>query len=223
MSNLGVQLVVKACEIAAAILALILALAWIVFPDNAIEPWLALITGLVVLLELYRRYGPHEIPASQTAAGKLLDRIHDVPLSQSLSDALRWAKNLENKDFERWCRLELYGYTAEGGKTETDEVPSYRFVAGRWFDNWGVPLDTVAHDISFVNEVALVWGAKILEEVAAKGKSTSISHDGYAELIRKNRGFNAVRFKFSSAAVAGLIDSIKNRLAEGLAANDDGS
>lgn len=61
----------------------------------------------------------------------------EKPLSQILPRALELAQLVEDRDFEHWVRMELFGYNREGRMNENDVVPEYRQVTGRHLDQAG--------------------------------------------------------------------------------------
>ena len=111
-------------------------------------------------------------------------------------------------------RLELYGYSREGGMTEEDVVPEYRAVAGRWIDRFGHILDLSDYpDLAVVNEYRFRFGAAQLEELAARQDMQNITDDACISALRAV-GIEVVRFCFSPIEVRGVLDVIRNKLAE---------
>ncbi|MBI3464954.1 MAG: hypothetical protein HY000_18145 [Planctomycetes bacterium] len=142
------------------------------------------------------------------------------PLSVVLPDAIEFAKRIGDREFERWCRLELYGYGAQGGMQETDTVPDYRAVTGRWIDGSGRVLDLSAYDdLSIVNRYRFRSGVKMLEELAKRTEMQNLADDSFRQLLRQHVGFDAARFCFNPVELVTALDLIKNMLAEKLRAS----
>lgn len=215
-------------EIAIWIATAILVVAWIGNPHANWEPW-TVVCGLIgAALEGVRRYRARRpvssdgrpVPIANSSqpsslAQDILSRIHQQPLSRLLPDAIELAKQVDNEELERWCRLELYGYGPQGGMRESDVVPEYRGVTGRWMDEHDRMLDLSNYsDLSIVNHYRLRFGMKKLEELAARDKMQNIADDGARQMLRQYTQFDAVRFCFSPVEIVGVLDVVKNLLAE---------
>ena len=166
------------------------------------------------------------LPSISTAPGQttetgdklanwLHDNVHSAQLSESLPKALQYAKRIGNGALERWVRMELYGYTKDGGMTDDDVVPEYRAVTGRWMDRFNNMLD-ISHypDLSIVNEYRFRIAIAKLEELASKQQMQNIADDHMINLLREKMGVDVIRFCFSPIEVRGVLDTIRNRLAE---------
>ena len=220
---------ILAFEIIAFITAVTLGVLWIVLPDRNWEPWIVLCGSITVLAEIIRRFAPkrqresnstsipspHHTKKRDPNAMWLENNAHTADLRESLPRALRFAKQIRNPELERWIRIELYGYTKDGGMTNDDVVPEYRAVTGRWMDQYNNMLDTSHNpDLSFVNEYRFRFGVPKLEELASKQKMQNIADDRHINLIRENMGVQVTRFCFSPVEVRGVLDTIRNKLAE---------
>lgn len=216
-------------EIIAVIATVALGVLWILIPDRNWEPWIALCGTTTVVAELLRRFGPKRHADSSSVApsafltakprdeaAEWLERnVHSARLSESLPRALQFAKRTGNGPLERWCRLELYGYDKDGGMTDADVVPEYRAVTGRWMDRFDRMLDLSHYpDMSIVNEYRFRFGVAKLEELAAKQEMQNIADDQLIGLFREHMGVEVIRFCFSPIEVRGVLDTIRNRLAE---------
>lgn len=200
----------------------VLALLWLVYPASNWEPW-TLVCGIIVaLMEIVRRYRkpngesylPERDSSSPAFSQQLLIQIREKPLSVVLPIALDFAQHIGNREFERWIRLELYGYNEQGGMRDADVVPEYRGVTGRWLDQYGNILDLSDYpDLGMVNTYRLRFGARKLEELAARNQMQSLVDDSCAGLFRKYMQLEIVRFSFSPVEVIGILDTIRNLLA----------
>ena len=99
--------------------------------------------------------------------------------------------------------------------TDADVVPEYRAVTGRWMDRFDRMLDLSHYpDMSIVNEYRFRFGVAKLEELAAKQEMQNIADDQLIGLFREHMGVEVIRFCFSPIEVRGVLDTIRNRLAE---------
>lgn len=136
-------------------------------------------------------------PPKENANSLLAWLLRCVPskdLSRTLPKALRLAKLLGDKDFERWVRCELNGYL-KPHMNDTDVVPEYRTVTGRYMDIYGRPLMIDDPNLSFVNEDRLRLGVRELEAHAEKDGMLYIQH---------------------AAFIYGILDSIRSELLDRL-------
>jgi len=153
--------------------------------------------------------------ASDSLTVWLDDNVHSSKLSESLPRMLRYAINSRIYNLERWVRLELYGYNEHGGMKESDVVPKYRAVAGRWLDKFGLIVDLSHYpDLAEVNEYRFRSEVALLEELAARTEMQNIADDYMTSLFRQHMGIEVVRFCFNPIAVRGTLDVIRNLLAE---------
>jgi hypothetical protein len=222
-------------ELAAGVSAAVLAFFWIREPAGNWEPW-TLVCGLVTAaVEGVRRYINHRsekrdrrrnesglgsgsttvVTPKQHLGRHILDRIHTSPLSELLGDGIELAKLSSNDELERWCRMELYGYGPLGGMRNSDSVPEYRGVSGRWIDGSNQPLDLSEYDdLAVVNNFRFRSNIRELEELGSRTGMQNVLDDHCRQLLRKHIGFEAVRFCFSPVAIVGMLDTIRNLLAE---------
>jgi len=145
----------------------------------------------------------------------LRDNIHTANLRESLPRALQFAKSAGLSDLERWVRLELYGYKRDGGMTDEDVVPEYRTVTGRWMDEYDRMLD-ISHDpdLAFINQYRFRFGVGELEPLAACEEMQNLADEHLINVLRKEMGVRVVRFCFSPIELRGVLNHIRNRLAE---------
>jgi len=197
-----------------------LATLWICDPGGNYEPW-TVVCGLVsVGVELYRGFLTRSEgePEPLTRSGELLHWIqeHGVekPLGQILPRALQLAQLLGNESLEHWVRMELYGYTQEGGMTEQDVVPKYREVTGRYMDQYNQMLHVDNPKLAFVNTYRLRYGVRQLEELASKTEMQNVRDEKFIRLLREELHVDVFRFCFSPIEVTGVLDHIRNRLLE---------
>jgi len=115
---------------------IILAVFWVTNPAGNYEPWTVICGVIAAGAEGYRQFKTRSgnPPVSTSEPEELIRWIRnhgtEKPLSQVLPRALQLAQAIRNQDLEHWVRMELYGYTQEGGMTEGDVVPEYREVTG---------------------------------------------------------------------------------------------
>lgn len=141
--------------------------------------------------------------------------MSSAKLSESLPYALQYAKEIGDDEFEKWVRMELYGYDTHGGMTEADTVPEYRAVVGRWYDYHGRFLDLSDYpDLAMANTDRLRFGVAQLEELAERNELLNITRDDFVRILRDHVGFDAARFCFNSLSIRGVLDVIRNKLVE---------
>ncbi len=158
---------------------------------------------------------PMHSSGSDTTAW-LRENVQTAKLSESLPKVVRFAKQIENKELERWARLELFGYSSEGGMTESDTVPEYRSIPGRWMDQWDKMLDLSHYPevAQTVNEHRARFGVAKLEELAKKTEMQNIADEQVINLLRQHFGIEVIRFCFNPVEVRGVLANIRYRLAE---------
>lgn len=151
--------------------------------------------------------------APKNQRDEILDWIHKngpkEPPSQVLPQVLRLARIVGNHDIERWARLELIGYTHDGGMRKEEVVPEYRTVTGQYYDDYDRPLRVPAK-LHFVNQYRFRYGVATLEEFAKKTEMQNIADPDMLELILTEFKVRVSRFCFSPLAVADVVHSIRN-------------
>ncbi|MDA3838287.1 MAG: hypothetical protein PF574_04820, partial [Candidatus Delongbacteria bacterium] len=206
-------------EIIAAIVTAVLAFMWVRDPAGNYEPWTVICGVVFAVTEICRRIRtPSKVePESLSKSEELIRWIqsygHEKPLSQVLPRALQLSQLLSLSDFEHWVRMELLGYTQEGGMTEQDTVPEYREITGRYMDNYNRMLQ-VQTDNDFVNGYRFRYGVRQLEEFAKKEKMQNIRDEGFIEILRRELNVDVCRFCFSPTEIVGVLDRIRNHLIE---------
>ncbi|HIJ78819.1 MAG: hypothetical protein OEY01_07080 [Desulfobulbaceae bacterium] len=216
-------------EIVSFIATIILGVLWIKFPNYNWEPWIVLCGAVTLAADLIRRVTnerhskassviipPQNARTLSQEAKWLKSNIHEAKLSESLPRALQFSKSIDNKKLERWIRLELYGYNKDGGMTDNDFVPEYRAVTGRWVDQFNQMLDITHYsgDISIVNEYRFRYGVAKLEDLASRHDMQNIADEHFINLLREHMGVEVIRFCFSPVEIRGVLDTIRNKLAE---------
>lgn len=204
-------------EITAAIVTAGLAFMWIRDQHGNYEPWIVLCGVVFVGSEIYRR-----IRTRSEAESKSLSKPEDLirwiqvqgsekPLSQVLPHALRLSQLLGDRNLEHWVRLELLGYTKEGGMTDQDIIPEYREITGRYIDSYN-RIFQVPTDFNFVNGYRLRYGVGQLEELAKKQKMQNLRDEYHIELLRRELNVDVSRFCFSPLEIIGVLDRIRSQL-----------
>lgn len=202
----------------------VLAVLWAWSQDGRYEPWTYICGATTIGLELYRRFvlkteaAPGDPPkeTEDSLLAWLRENVSAKPLSESLPKAVRLARMLGDAEFEKWARLELYGYTGENGMTETDVVPEYRTVPGLYYDIHRRPLIVQDPDVARINGHRFRFSARELEQYAQKKGTLYAIDEGMLNLVREHLEFPAVRFGFNPTAVLGVLEAIRSRLHERL-------
>lgn len=217
----------RVTEIIEAVAFLVLAILvglWAWSQDGRYEPWTA-VCGLVAGgLEIYRRFfltddTKGEGPPGDTARSLHSWLIAHVPtkvLSETLPRALRLAQKLGDSEFEKWIRLELYGYRGENGMAKSDVVPEYRSITGLHYDVYHRPLLIRDPKIAFINTLRLRCSVRELEEYAASEKSLYLMNEEVSAIIREHLEVDVAQFGFNPASVAGILNSIRGKLLDNL-------
>jgi hypothetical protein len=214
--------VLIALEIAAAVATVVLAILWISDPGGNYEPW-TVICGLVATVtELCRRLGTRSEEGTNPRPRSQLDELirwileHGIerPLSQVLPRALQLAQLAGDRDLEHWVRMEMYGYTPDGGMTEQDTVPEYREITGRYLDQYGRMLSIDDARLAFVNTYRFRHGVRQLEELANRAEMQNLRDEQFIGLIRETLHVDVHRFSFSPVEVTGVLDRVRNLLLE---------
>ena len=214
------QRVMKFIEVIAFLALATLVTLWAWSQDGSYEPWTAVCGAIAGGLEIYRRFFNEETDEANRVPGHsteslltwLLDNVSQKDLSETLPQALRLAQRTGNVDFEKWVRLELYGYKGENGMSETDMVPEYRSVTGRYINAYGQTLQFQDPKMSFINVDRFRVGVRELEGYARKPGMLYLANEDLLELIRTKFGFAAVQFGFNPTAILGILDAIRGRL-----------
>jgi hypothetical protein len=167
-------------------------------------------------------YGSAGGPSVETAPPKsrretLIDSIKanvvEKPLSQVLPYALELAKLVGDLGFERWVRMELYGYDERGGMRAEDIVPEYRGVRGSHIDHFGraLPLSPKLH---FVNNYRLRYDVATLEMMAKNEGMRSLQDDHMRETLFEELNAMTSHFTFNTLGIAAILNTIRNMLLE---------
>ena len=206
-------------EIIAAIVTAVLAVFWVCDPSGNYEPWTVICGVVFAITEIYRQTRtPSETESESLSKPEELIRWiefhgHEKPLSQVLPHALQLSQLLNLSDLEHWVKMELLGYTQEGGMTEQDIVPEYREITGRYMDSYNRMLKVLPeHD--FVNGYRFRFGVRQLEELAKKEKMQNIRDEDNIEILRREFNVDVCRFCFSPHEIVGVLDRIRNHLIE---------
>lgn len=142
----------------------------------------------------------------------LLRQIDSTPLSQTLSAALRLARELKQTDFEKWLRLEVGGYINTNPVMTADvKVPEYRKVIGQHLDRYGRPF-IVPSELQFLNGIPLRNGVSELEKLESKTEMLTVQDPLSIEFFREELGVEVVAFHFSPLEISGILSSMKLKL-----------
>lgn len=208
---------ILATEIISILTTILLCALWICKPEINWEPWVVVFSTISLITEIYRRYDLKS--DNKNKKNKLFEWLEENALSKNLSETLpktiEFAKSIGDKSLEKWARLELYGYYKENGFTESDIVPEYRSVVGRWADIYDNFLDVSSQpELSIVNEYRLRFGIPMLEELATKKEFQNIKDDATINILRQHLSVEVIRFCFNPLEVKSMLQNIKSRLAE---------
>jgi len=151
-----------------------------------------------------------------TTVKTILNNIDSMPLSNSLGKALRLSQQTKSKDFEKWCRLELIGYSSSNpAMDENIVVPEYRTVVGQHADYYGRPL-ILEENLSFINKTRLRHGVPEIENILNTRDMIVIQDPQTCALIKKFLKVEVHFFRFSPSSLSGILSSIKMQLSDRL-------
>jgi len=175
----------------------------------------ATLSGIGIILEYFfaTKEGDGSKPPQDTVPSLFAWLRANVPskdLSETLPIALRLAQKLGDKGFEKWVRFEFNGYN-QAEMTDTDSVPEYRNVPGRYVDQYKHMAPYYA-DIPSLCKFRLPIGVRELEQHAKSQNEISIHDPELIEMIREQLKFNAERFACSPAAILSVLDAIRSQL-----------
>jgi hypothetical protein len=140
------------------------------------------------------------------------DKLPAAPLSQILPIALRLARSLTHKPFEKWIKFETGGYFKENGMADGDRVPEYRVIVGQHLDILKRPFLVPDPKLSFVNEYYLRFGVEELETMARRADPIVIQDQDVIDSIRELCHGKVYAFSFSPISVSGVLPAIRSRL-----------
>ena len=210
-------------EILTVVLLAVFALRWAWTQNGWYEPY-TVICGLVLIcLEVYRRLGAKDggeqpEPPKDAASSLLQWLLANAPtkdLSETLPKALRLAQMLGDKDFEKWILCELTGYSP-GTMAAADMVPEYRIIPIRHLDVYNRPLLIEDPDLAFVNQDRFRFGVRELEAYAKKGGMGVAHCQEYVNAIKESMDIDVIKYRFNSASIFGMLDSIRSILLDRL-------
>lgn len=152
---------------------------------------------------------------ASTLYRELRAKASTAPLSELLQSIIILAGEVNNKEVEKWAKLELGGYLRDNPEMDNDVVlPEYRTVVGVWTDQFGQPLLINDADLMFVNSYRLRNGVAELEELSKSDKPHTLSDPSFAAIIRKSLNVDVTYFTFGSREVVGVLSNVRTRFIE---------
>lgn len=131
-------------------------------------------------------------------------------LSAIFPSILILAKQIKDKELEKWVLLEMNGYlNTNPSLTEDIKVPSYRIVPGQFYDLYNRPLIITDPKLSFINEYRLRQSIKEIEEMSKTEGLMSIHDAHLTNLIWEGLKVKVHTFDFSAKSTFGILESIK--------------
>ncbi len=158
------------------------------------------------------------MPDYRQAVITLRSELHRIPVSQAVMRAQQIAQDSGDREFARWCRLELQGYyRGNPAMTNDTHVPEYRSVIVQHQNRFGQPL-TLPPDFAFMSQMWLRFGVEELERFERERKTITV-HDPQLckEIMEYMHGDEVYSHSFSSTLVTGVLSSIRTELAARLA------
>lgn len=141
---------------------------------------------------------------------ELMRMIETLPLSKSLSKALRFAQEIKDSQLEKWIRLELHGYwNSNTSLTEEDVVPEYRTVAGFFTDDYGRQFIISDPKLCFINETRLRFGVIEIEGMIGAKGPLAFRDPRSSRIIQENLGVEVTTFNFSPKSIPAVLEAIR--------------
>lgn len=143
----------------------------------------------------------------------ILDKATELELSAVLPKVLTVAKQLDDKNFEKWILLEISGYfNTNPALTDEVKVPEYRKVPGQYHDKYGRPLIIEDPFLFHVNNYPIREGVAELEDNSKKDGFLSFRNPFAMETLKQYLGVEVDTFVFSANSLKAVINVIKSRL-----------
>jgi uncharacterized protein (TIGR02391 family) len=140
-----------------------------------------------------------------------------APLTELLQSLVILAGDVQNREVEKWAKLELGGYVRDNPELNNDVVvPEYRTVAGIWHDRFGRPLIIDNPKLLFVNSYRLRNGVAELEELSQSDSPHMLLDPGLAKTFREELNVEVDRIIFGPREVVGVLSNIRTRFIDAL-------
>lgn len=143
----------------------------------------------------------------------ILEKSTELELSAVLPKVLTLAKQLNDKDFEKWILLETSGYfNTNPALTDEVIVPDYRKVPGQYHDKYGRPLIIDDPVLFQINNYPIREGVAELESNSKKDGLLSFRNPVAMETLKNSLGVEVDTFAFSANSLKAVINEIRSRL-----------
>ena len=143
----------------------------------------------------------------------ILEKSTELELSAVLPKVLTVAKQLNDKDFEKWILLETSGYfNTNPALTDEVKVPDYRKVPGQYHDKYGRPLIIDDPVLFQINNYPIREGVAELEDISKKDGLLSFRNPVAMETLKNSLGVEVDTFAFSANSLKAVINEIRSRL-----------
>ncbi|MET4084293.1 uncharacterized protein (TIGR02391 family) [Pedobacter sp. UYP30] len=142
---------------------------------------------------------------------EILSKVSELELSAVMPKILTVAKQLNDKDFEKWILLETTGYfNTNPAMTDDIIVPEYRKVPGQYHDKYGRPFIIEDPILFEINNYPIREGVVELEDSSKKEGLLSFRNPFAMDTLRKNLGVEVDSFAFSANSLKTVINEIRN-------------
>lgn len=143
----------------------------------------------------------------------ILEKSTELELSAVLPKVLTVAKQLNDKDFEKWILLETSGYfNTNPALTDEVKVPDYRKVPGQYYDKYGRPLIIDDPILFQINNYPIREGVAELEDNSKKDGLLSFRNPVAMKMLKNSLGVEFDTFSFSANSLKAVINEIRSRL-----------
>lgn len=143
----------------------------------------------------------------------IIHKVTEVELSTILPKVLTVAKQLNDKEFEKWLLLETSGYfDTNPALTNEVVVPFYRNVTGQYKDRYNRPLVIEDPKLHFINTYSLRESVVELEDYSKKTGSISFENPRVNQFIKDEFGIIVHTFLFNPGAVKPILNEIRNKV-----------
>jgi len=143
----------------------------------------------------------------------IIQKVSDLEISAVLPKILTIAKQLEDKDFEKWLLLEANGYfNTNPALTKDVEVPKYRKVAGQYSDKYGIPIIIEDPILYPASNYPMREGVAELEDFSKKRGRLLFRNPFVNATLSKAWGVEVDSFTFRGNSLKTVISEIRNHL-----------
>src|ERR1035437_2635085 len=149
-------------------------------------------------------------------ATEIIDTINSRSLSETLTELIKYAKSINDKELEHWVKLESNGYHDVNSEyKKEDRVPEYRKVVGRYLTHIGQPIIIENPKLHYLNHYYIRTSVAELETYS-KNSFVQFQDIKTIALIQKHINFPASKYEFHTNQITGVFNAIKSEIIDKL-------